>query len=77
MYCYCKCLLALHPVPWVGLQCVIVVIPGHSHLLFVQQCTWRVFYLIVPKNGISSVSIPFAKIKESSEFIFILISFSP
>ena len=23
------------PVPWVGLQCVIVVFPDHTHLLFV------------------------------------------
>ena len=50
-------------VAYVGLQCVIVVFPDHTHLIFVQQCTWRAFYLIVPKYGISSVLTLFAKIK--------------
>ena len=31
MSCHCKCPVALpHGVPWVGLQCVIVVFPDHT-----------------------------------------------
>ena len=34
--CYCSSHLCLFlTVPWVGLQCLIVVFPGHAHLLFV------------------------------------------
>ena len=33
MYCYCKCYVAL-PYGPVGLRCVIVVFPGHTHLVF-------------------------------------------
>ena len=37
MYCYYKCSVAFLTVPWVGLQCVIVVFPDHTHLLFVSN----------------------------------------
>ena len=33
MSCYCICSVTLM-VPWVGLRCVIVVFPDHTHLLF-------------------------------------------
>ena len=43
MYCYYKCSVALPRVPQVGLQCVIVVFPNHTHLPFYaalyQFCT--------------------------------------
>ena len=32
-------------VPWVGLQCVIEVFPGHTRLLFVSMTSLKVFYL--------------------------------
>ena len=35
MYCYYKCSVALSEDAVVGLQCVIVVFPDHTHLLFV------------------------------------------
>ena len=35
MSCYRKCSVALPQVPWVGLQCVIMVFPDHTHLLFI------------------------------------------
>ena len=32
----CDCVLWLfHMIPWVGLQCVIVVFPDHTHCLFI------------------------------------------
>ena len=37
-----RCIVIIHilwlflKVPWVGLQCVIVVFPDHTHLLFLQ-----------------------------------------
>ena len=34
MYCYYKFSLAFPHVPWVGPQCMIVVFPDHTHLLF-------------------------------------------
>ena len=34
MYCYYKCSVAFLTVPWVGLQCVIVVFSDHTHLCF-------------------------------------------
>ena len=34
MYCYYKRSVTLPHDPWVGLQCVIVVFPNHTHLLF-------------------------------------------
>ena len=35
MYCYFQCSVQLFlMVPWVDLQCVIVVFLGHTHLLF-------------------------------------------
>ena len=49
MYCYCKCSVALphRAVPWVGLQCVIVLFPGHTHLLFSSKvhtlCTLQLY----------------------------------
>ena len=30
-------------IPWVGLQCVIVALPGHTHLLFVLDSADRDF----------------------------------
>ena len=37
MSCYCKCSVNLLVVPWIGLRCVIVVFPDHTHLLFNKQ----------------------------------------
>ena len=39
VYCYYKCYVAHPQVPWVGLQCVIVVFPDHTHLLFIPRHT--------------------------------------
>ena len=38
MYCYISVLWLFLTVPWVGLLCVIVVIPDHTHLHF--EITW-------------------------------------
>ena len=41
-----RCIVTIHvlwlfrTVPWVGMQCVIVVFPVHTHLLFDRTCTW-------------------------------------
>ena len=32
--CGCGVTCLFHMVPWVGMQCVIVVFPGHAHLRF-------------------------------------------
>ena len=32
MSCDCKCSVVFLTVPWIGLQCVIVVFPEHTHL---------------------------------------------
>ena len=45
MYCYYKCYVALPLWSWVGLQCVIVVFPDHTRLLFSNLC------LIAIKNN--------------------------
>ena len=39
MYCTIHVLWLFLTVPWVGLQCVIVVFPDHTHLLFVPTLT--------------------------------------
>ena len=52
MYCYYKCSGAL-PVPWVGLQCVIVVYPYHTHLLFGKGHKFYFTYMIYIVNLIS------------------------
>ena len=44
MSCYCKCYVAFLTVPWVGLQCVIVIFPDHTHLLFKRQCNHLCIY---------------------------------
>ena len=36
-------LLLFRSVPWVGLQCVIVVFPDHTHLLFGRHGTYITF----------------------------------
>ena len=42
MYCYYKCSVALFvKVPWVGLQCVIVVFPDHTQFLLYDTQTWH------------------------------------
>ena len=43
MACYCKC----STVPRVGLQCVIVVLPDHTHLLLDHFYLWGYFELSV------------------------------
>ena len=37
MYCYYKCSEALLAVLWVSVQCVIVVFPDHTHLIYFPQ----------------------------------------
>ena len=45
-------------VPWVGLQCVIVVFPDHTHLLFVTvSVLWP--FLMVPLVGLQCVIVVF------------------
>ena len=34
MYCYYEFLWLFLTVPWVGLQCVIVIFPDHTHEIF-------------------------------------------
>ena len=47
MSCYCKCSVALlHTVPWVSLQCVIVVFPDYTHLLFFYHKTLILYFSI-------------------------------
>ena len=46
MYCYCNVMWLFLTVPWVGLQCVIVVFPDHTHLLFVIHIIMKYVYNI-------------------------------
>ena len=46
MYCFSKCSVAL-PQPWVGLQCVIVVFPDHTHLLFGETFHGHIFNVLI------------------------------
>ena len=46
MYCYCYVMWLFLTVPWVGLQCVIVVFPDHTHLLFVIHIIMKYVYNI-------------------------------
>ena len=43
MSCYCKCSVTLLTVPWVGLQCVIMVFSDHTHLLFGRRSRKSIF----------------------------------
>ena len=46
-YCYYKCSAALFlKVPWVGLQCVIVIFPDHTHLLFMELRHGTTIYIV-------------------------------
>ena len=47
MYCYYKCSVALFlEVPWVGLQCVIVVFPDRNHLLYMVLRHGTAIYIV-------------------------------
>ena len=39
----CVCWCSVAHVPWVGLQCVIVVFPGHTHFVSVPYCLYTLF----------------------------------
>ena len=48
-------------VPWVCLQCVIVVFPDHSHLLFVFWLCCRIYHTVIlddPYDDPSGLEVP-------------------
>ena len=55
MYCYKNIMRPCLTVPWVGLQCMIVVFPDHTHLRFEKRCLyWCLIWLSDCKIDISS-----------------------
>ena len=62
MYCYYKCSVALPQGVWVGLQCVIVVFPDHTHLLF--------FIPMAFLELLNKLKITFNKINRHHEICF-------
>ena len=40
MSCYCNVPWLFLTMPWAGLQCVVVVFPDHTHLLFFWSKVW-------------------------------------
>ena len=56
-----KCIVTIHflrlflTVPWVGLQCVIVVFPNHTHLVFVYTYISSEYSTVLPAKSDSDV----------------------
>ena len=46
-----RCIVTIHvlwlflSVPWIGLRCVIVVVPDHTHLLFLPATNEKILYV--------------------------------